>query len=583
MRMDFQIDNIFSFFSALINQLVKDELGLDIQAFVERPKDKKFGDLTTNLAMVLAKQRKENPVKIAEQIVSILEKNNSFSGMNIVKPGFINWRVNPAILRGQVKSILNSEYGRGTPKNKKINIEYVSANPTGPLHAGHARGAVVGDALAGLLDYAGYDVTKEYYINDAGNQIANFAKSLFYRYSKILDDKYDKDTAPKNYADLYPGEYVTELAKKLISQIGDKFYDRPESEWMDYVREFAVREQMENIREDLSALGIKHDVFTSEKELVKNGLVEKCINYLSEKGLIYRGVLTPPKGKQIDDWEAREQLLFKSSLFGDDTDRPLQKSDGSWTYFATDIAYHFDKFNRGFDELVDFWGADHGGYIKRMSAAIEAITGKRDLFSVKICQLVKFIDNGVEVKMSKRAGTFITARDVIDKVGKDVVRFIMLTRKDDANLDFDFEKVVEQNKENPVFYVQYALARTYSVLRQFMTVFNISGFPDLDGADLSVLASEQELALMMTLAEFPKVIELAANLREPHRLAFYLYDVAGAFHALWNSGKSDLQLRFINESDYGTSLGKLALVLAAQKIIETGLNIIGVTPVKELR
>lgn len=576
--------NVFLYFSDLIKEILKAENVETDNVLVERPKDKNFGDLTTNIAMVLAKREKRNPIEIAEDIKNLLKKHDAFENISVAKPGFINWKINKDILRKQIFEILNTDYGRPPAKNKKINIEYVSANPTGPLHAGHARGAVVGDALANLLIYAGYDVTKEYYINDAGNQIINLSRTLYYRYAQILDKKFGKHTVPDELGEnMYPGDYMIDLAEKLIDEENDRFYEKPESEWLEFLRIFAVKHQMEIIKEDLKALGIQHDIFTSEKSLVDNGMVEKCIEFLKEKGLIYYGTLTPPKGKKIDDWEAREQLLFRSSQFGDDTDRPLQKSDGSWTYFATDIAYHFDKFNRGFDELIDFWGADHGGYVKRMASAITALTGRSDLFSVKICQLVKFMDNGKEVKMSKRAGTFITARDVIDKVGKDVVRFIMLTRKDDANLDFDFNKVVEQTKENPVFYVQYALARTYSVLKQFRETFNLNGEIDCNSADLSFIESPQEFELTQVLSEWPKLVELAAKLREPHRIAFYLYDLAGAFHSLWNSGKAELRLRFINEKDFASSLAKVVLVLATQKIIETGLKIIGVTPVKELR
>ncbi len=579
------MQDLSSFFIKKIFSAVQAKYKIDaFDVTIEKPKEKSFGDFSTNIAMVLCKKLNIAPRQLAEEIVDTLNNDNSFKSLNTAGPGFINWFVSDDILRKQLSFVLSDEFhNKKTRNGKMINIEYVSANPTGPLHAGHARGAVVGDALARILDYVGYNVTKEYYINDAGNQIVNLAKSLYYRYAQILDEKLGNSTVPAELPDdMYPGDYIIDMAITLNNEYGDKFYQKSENEWLPFFSDYAVNQQMEIIKQDLLSLDIKHDVFTSEKDIVNKGAVEECIDFLKSKDLVYYGKLQKPKGKLLDDWEEREQLLFRSSKFGDDVDRPLQKSDGTWTYFATDIAYHKDKIERGFDELVDFWGADHGGYIKRMSSAIEAITGRNDVFSVKICQLVKFMDGDKEVKMSKRAGTFITVRDIIEKVGKDVIRFIMLTRKDDAYLDFDFDKVVEQSKENPVFYVQYALARTYSVLNQFIETFNLTEVPDIGTANLKLIDSEQEFNLIKELADWNNQAAIAAKLREPHRVSFYLYSVASAFHSLWNSGKSEHRLRFVNENDYESSLAKLALVIATQKTIETGLSVVGVTPVREL-
>ncbi len=579
------MQDLSSFFAKKIFSAVQTKYEIDdFNVTIEKPKEKSFGDFSTNIAMVLCKRLNMAPRQLAEEIVDTLNNDNSFKSLNTAGPGFINWLVSDDILRKQLSFVLSDEFhNKKTRNGKTINIEYVSANPTGPLHAGHARGAVVGDALARILDYIGYNVTKEYYINDAGNQIVNLAKSLYYRYAQILDKKLGNSTVPAELPDdMYPGDYIIDMAINLNNEYGDKFYQKPENEWLPFFSDYAVNKQMEIIKQDLLSLDIKHDVFTSEKDIVNKGAVEECIDFLKSKDLVYYGKLQKPKGKLLDDWEEREQLLFRSSKFGDDVDRPLQKSDGTWTYFATDIAYHRNKIERGFDELVDFWGADHGGYIKRMSSAIEALTGRNDVFSVKICQLVKFMDGDKEVKMSKRAGTFITVRDIIEKVGKDVIRFIMLTRKDDAYLDFDFDKVVEQSKENPVFYVQYALARTYSVLNQFIETFSLTEYPDINAANLKLIDSEQEFNLIKELADWNNQAAIAAKLREPHRISFYLYSVASAFHSLWNSGKSEHRLRFVNENDYESSLAKLALVIATQKTIETGLSVVGVTPVREL-
>lgn len=570
--------HIFGEYGDIVRSLLG-ELCADCDVIVEAPRDRSFGDLTTNLAMILAKKLKRSPLDIAEEIKNILQKDDRFVGISVAKPGFINWRISDQIAVQHMKSILTTEYGkRNIGNGKKINIEYVSANPTGPLHAGHARGAIVGDALARLMQYVGFDVTKEYYINDAGNQINYLAQSVYFRYAQLIDP----DNTPKEPADyMYPGDYIIDIAKEILDAHGDVFYKKDESEWMPLFKQCAIDNIMSCIKHDLNDLDVIHDVFTSEKGLVDAGRVDSCIQFLRDNGLIYNGTLPKPKGQEIDDWEEREQLLFRSTQFGDSVDRPLQKSDGTWTYFATDIAYHFDKFNRGFNDMVDFWGADHGGYVKRMTAATKAITNNAATLSVRLCQLVKFVENGKEVKMSKRAGTFISVRDILDKVGKDIIRFVMLSRKDDSPLEFDFAKVVEQSRENPVFYVQYALARTHSVEKQYIELF---GEYEFDYDAISAYSySDEELAVLKTLMEWPLHVELAVKHNEPHRIVFFLCSVAAAFHSLWNAGKADLRLRFIDSNDKDASLCRLALIIATRKILQSGLNIIGVTAIEELR
>ncbi len=546
---------------------------------VDPPKEESFGDFSTNIAMVLAKKVGKKPVEFAAEIVEKMKANADFIDISIKGPGFINWRVPNALLKKQVQDILDKDYGKiDLGKGTKINIEYVSANPTGLLHAGHARGAISGDVLANLLSFVGYDVMKEYYINDAGKQIEILAKSLHHRYMELFGKA---NGELPDWA--YPGDYLIDTAKKLAEKHSDSFVNKKdESEWLEFFKEFAIADMMAMIKTDLDALGIHHDVFSSEKKLVSDGAVEQAVDFLEKKGLIYRGVLDIPKGKEPDDWEPREQLLFRSTAFGDEVDRPLQKSDGSWTYFASDIAYHKNKIDRGFDEMIDFWGADHGGYVKRMQAAVSAISNNEKRLDVKISQIVRFMDNGREVRMSKRSGTFITARDVIDSVGKDVIRFIMLTRRDDAPLDFDFKKVVEQSRDNPVFYVQYAYARTHSVFRQFMQTFTDKNLQDaIANSDLDLLEDE-DMVMVKTLCDYPRQIVMAARNKEPHRIAFYLSDVAAKFHSLWNQGKENTLLRFIVADDYNKTCAKMTLLRAVQNVIESAFAIIGVTPVKEL-
>ncbi|MFC6688052.1 arginine--tRNA ligase [Jhaorihella thermophila] len=547
---------------------------------VEPPRDTAHGDMATNAAMVLAKAARRKPRDIAEALAPRLATDARIEVAEVAGPGFINLRLAPGVWRGIVAGILEHgiDYGRSDMgAGQKVNVEYVSANPTGPLHVGHTRGAVFGDALASLLDYTGHDVTREYYINDGGAQVDVLARSVYLRYLEALGQEvaFEEGT--------YPGDYLIPVGQKLAEMKGDRWVGQPESVWLAEIREFATDEMMALIREDLAALGVVMDVFFSEKSLYGTGRIEAAIEALREKGLIYRGVLEPPKGKMPEDWEPREQLLFRSTAHGDDVDRPIQKSDGSWTYFAPDIAYHYDKITRGFDQLIDVFGADHGGYVKRMKAAVSALSDGRVPLDIKLTQLVKLWKNGEPFKMSKRAGNFVTLRDVVDQVGPDVTRFVMLTRKNDAPLDFDFDKVLEQSRENPVFYVQYAHARVMSVMRKAAEAGIAADDATLRAADLSKLSHEAEIAVAKKLAEWPRLVEIAARLHEPHRIAFYLYELAGDFHALWNRGNDLPELRFLQEGDAATSQAKMALARAVAVVISAGLGILGVEPAQEMR
>jgi arginyl-tRNA synthetase len=500
----------------------------------------------------------------------------------IAGPGFLNLRLSDAYWADQLGDILRagSSYGDSDMgKGVTVNVEYVSANPTGPMHVGHARGAVVGDALAGLLEKAGFGVSREYYINDAGAQVDVLARSAYLRYREALGETI---TIPEG---LYPGEYLIPLGQEIAKADGKVWLDKPEAEWLPHFRKTAIDAMMALIREDLAALGVKHAVFTSERALVEGGKVQAALDYLTERGLIYEGVLEPPKGKTPDDWEPRPQTLFKATEFGDDVDRPLKKSDGSWTYFASDIAYHWDKFRRGFPVMIDVWGADHGGYVKRMAAAVKAVTEGKGSLDVKLCQMVNLMKDGEPYKMSKRAGTFVTLREVVDEVGKGVVRFIMLCRKNDAQLDFDLIKVLEQSRDNPVFYVQYAHARAHSVIRHGLEMFpgqDLSGLA-LSSTALGRLNDPAELALIRLMAGWPRLVESAAEAHEPHRVAFYLNDLAAGFHGLWNKGKDDVTLRFLQADDSELSLARLALLRAVTYVIASGLAVFGVEPLEEMR
>ncbi len=547
---------------------------------VEPPRDAAHGDMATNAAMVLAKPAKMKPRDIADVLAGKLAEDGRITSAEVAGPGFLNLRLAPTVWQGVLAAVLEqgTDYGRSTMgQGQKVNVEYVSANPTGPLHVGHTRGAVFGDALASLLAYSGHDVTREYYINDGGAQVDVLARSAYERYREA------NGLSPEIAEGLYPGDYLIPIGEALKEKYGDSLIDKPESEWLEDLREFSTDTMMDLIRADLKALGVEMDVFFSEKSLYGTGRIEAALASLTDKGLIYEGVLEPPKGKKPEDWEPREQTLFKSTEHGDDVDRPVKKSDGSWTYFAPDIAYHYDKVSRGFDALIDVFGADHGGYVKRMKAAVSALSDGKVPLDIKLTQLVKLWKNGEPFKMSKRAGNFVTLRDVVDQVGPDVTRFVMLTRKNDAPLDFDFDKVLEQSRENPVFYVQYAHARVMSVLRRAAEAGIAADDATLTGADLSKNDHASELTVAKKLAEWPRLVEIAARTNEPHRVAFYLYELAGDFHALWNKGNDETQLRFIQDGDVATSQSKIALARAVSVVISAGLGILGVTPAQEMR
>ncbi len=557
--------------------------GLDTAAVaVEPPRDAAHGDMATNAAMVLARPAGLPPRQIAEGLAPRLAADARVTGASVAGPGFLNLTLAPAVWQGEVAAILaaGGDYGRATlGRGLRVNVEFVSANPTGPMHVGHARGAVVGDALARLLAFAGWEVTREYYINDGGAQVDVLARSAYERYREA------HGLEPEIREGLYPGDYLIAVGEALRQTYGTALLDRPESEWLVTVRDFAIRRMMAVIREDLALLGVTMDVYSSERALYGTGRIEAAIERLRAQGLIYEGVLEPPKGKTPEDWEPRQQTLFRSTAHGDDVDRPVRKSDGSWTYFAPDIAYHWDKIGRGFDQLIDIFGADHGGYVKRMKAAVAALSDNRVALDIKLIQLVRLLKGGQPFKMSKRAGTFVTLRDVVEQAGADVTRFIMLTRKNDVALDFDFDRVLEQSRENPVFYVQYAHARARSVLRRAAAegAGQQAGQGAGQGPDLARLDHPAEIALMRRLAEWPRLVEIAARANEPHRVAFYLQEVAAEFHGLWNRGNEEPALRFLHEGDPVTTAAKIALVGATAVVIATALGILGVTPVEEMR
>jgi arginyl-tRNA synthetase len=557
--------------------------GLDpSNVVVELPRNPDHGDLATNAAMVLAKAAGMKPRDLAAQIGPRIEALTEVSTVEIAGPGFINLRLAPGAWSKELRAILIAGADYGTSQvgaNETVNVEYVSANPTGPMHVGHCRGAVVGDALANVLAKAGYAVTREYYINDAGAQVQTLARSLHLRYREALGESI---TIPDGW---YPGDYLVPVAQEIARRDGDKWVALDESDWLEPFRAIAADAMMVLIREDLAALGIQHDVFFSEKALHEAGQITEALEDFARKDLTYKGVLAPPKGKEPEDWEPREQTLFRATQFGDDTDRPLQKSDGAWTYFAADIAYHRDKFTRGFRHMVDVWGADHGGYIKRMKAAVSALSDGEAELDVRITNLVKLMRAGEPVKMSKRSGDFITLREVVDEVGRDVTRFMMLTQKPESPLDFDFEKVTEQSKDNPVFYVQYAHARVRSVMRRAA-----QEAPSIDlavdalaEAPLENLSHSAELTVIRQMSLWPSVVENAARAHEPHRVAYFLYDLAAAFHALWNQGTEASELRFLIEENPELTRARLALLQGVAGVIASGLGVLGVEPVEEMR
>ena len=564
--------------------------GIDLsRVVVEPPRDAAHGDMATNAAMVLAKEARAKPRDLAEQIAARLRTDDLIASVDVAGPGFINLTLKPSAWSDALRTVLRegASYGRSAiGAAEKVNVEYVSANPTGPMHVGHCRGAVFGDALASLLAFAGYDVTREYYINDAGAQVDVLALSAFLRYREALGENIGE--IPEG---LYPGDYLKPVGQALAAEYGDRLLTMPEGQWLPAVRAKAIAMMMAEIKGDLAALNIKHDIFFSERSLIDTGnnRVTETIDYLRSKGDIYEGRLPPPKGGPVEDYEDREQTLFRATAFGDDVDRPLIKSDGSYTYFASDIAYHRDKFERGFSNLIDVFGADHGGYIKRMQAAVKAISAGRATLDVKVVQLVRLLRNGEPVKMSKRSGEFITLREVVDEVGRDAVRFMMLFRKNDAVLDFDLAKVIEQSRENPVFYVQYGHARGHSVFRNAREV--IPDLPEeaesravfLADAAVERLTDPAELDLLRRLALYPRMMEAAAAAHEPHRIAFYLYDLASEFHALWTRGRDLPYLRFIINNDAEMTKARLALVQGVVSVLASGLAVLGVHAPDEMR
>lgn len=583
--------NIFSIYREYIESAVEELAkagklpeGLDTSRLTaEPPRDPSHGDISTNAAMLLAKPAGMKPRDIAGMMAAALREVEGVSEVEIAGPGFINMRLGDSIWHDCLKEAIGQGAGYGASDHgagRKVNVEYVSANPTGPLHIGHARGTVFGDVLAALLDKAGYDVTKEYYVNDAGSQVDTLARSAHLRYCEALGR--DIGEIPEG---LYPGGYLKPVGRALADLHGDKWLDAPESEWLADVRAFTIDAMMDLIREDLAALGVHQEVFTSERKLVEDGMVDAGLKTLEDMGHIYTGVLEPPKGKKPEDWEPRPQTLFRATDFGDDVDRPLKKSDGSWTYFASDIANHLDKFRRGFAEMIDVWGADHAGYVKRMQAAVKAISAGAGELDVKICQIVRLMDKGEPMKMSKRAGTFVTLRELVDEVGPEVVRFHMLTRKNDAQMDFDLTAVTEKTRDNPIFYVQYASARSHSSRRQALKYFpnHDMSLQALAATPISCLTDESELGLIKMIAGWPRLVEAAADAHEPHRIAYYLYELAALLHAFWDKGSKDSSLRIVQEDNEKLTMARLALVQGVQTVIGSGLGIFGIEPVEEMR
>ena len=549
------------------------------QITVEPPKDSRHGDMATNAAMVLSKSVETKPREIAKIISESLSQNEIVLSVDIAGPGFINISLSEACWHSLLSSVLLNgiNFGRSNiGSSKKVNVEFVSANPTGPLHVGHTRGAVFGDALASLLSYSGYEVTREYYINDGGAQVDVLARSVFLRYQEA----FGKEVVFEDGT--YPGDYLIPIALKLKDKVGDAYLQKSEDKWLPEFRDYAVQAMMDLIKSDLDLLGIEMDTYFSEKSLYDSGQIEAALDRLKNNGLIYKGILEPPKGKKTEDWEPREQTLFKSTLHGDDVDRPVLKSDGTWTYFAPDIAYHFDKITRGFDLLIDIFGADHGGYVKRMKAAVSALSNGEVPLDIKLCQLVKLYQNGEPFKMSKRAGNFVMLRDLVEQVGPDVTRFVMLTRKNDAALDFDFQKVLEQSRENPVFYVQYAHARIKSVIRKAEELDIDISDRDLSETNLTGLTHSSELSLIKKIAEWPRLVEVAARLYEPHRIAFYLFDLSSQLHAHWSKGSDNPDLRFLHNDNLVKTQSKIALARAVSIVISSGLAILGVKPAEKM-
>ena len=556
--------------------------GLDLsKVAVELPKDPSHGDVASSVAMVLARPAGMRPLELAQMVAEVLWAADRFDEVAAAPPGFVNMRMRPAFWQATIPAIMRAgkDFSRSNlGEGRNVDVEYCSANPTGPLHVGHARGTVFGDALASILERVGYKVTREYYVNDAGAQVDTLARSLHLRYREYLGEEIG--AMPDGF---YPGLYLVRTAEALAARDGHKWLGQDEAVWLEALKRFAVDAQLQVIKDDLAALGVQHDLFLSERSLIDDGTMDAALRRLDGLDLLYTGELPPPKGKPQEDWEPRAQLLFRATAFGDDVDRPLKRSNGAWTYFAADLGCHFSKLERGHAWLVDVFGADHGGYTKRMKAAVKALSQGRVDLDVRLCQLVSLMDDGKPLKMSKRAGRIVTMRDVIDEVGKDAMRFMLLTRKNDAPLEFDLAKVVEQSRDNPVFYVQYAHARIRSVFRQAAHRDLHHVTHDLAHADLTLLVDPAELALLRRTALLPRIVVQAAIHAEPHRIAFWLMELAAELHGLWTKGSEDENLRFLVEGEPERSRARLAMLEAVRIVLAQGLDILGVTPVDELR
>ena len=579
------MSQIYSHIKEIITKSASVSLNLDhktlneINFSVEKPNEEKNGEISTNISLIIQKLAKESSLDIANKITLELKKCSEFIKVEVAKPGFINLWLDNSMWQSFLKSslklddLIDCNIGNG----RSVNVEYVSANPTGPLHVGHCRGAVFGDVLSNLLQKTGHKVTKEYYINDAGSQIKNLTNSVFIRYQELLGEKFSEYPD-----DFYPGDYLMPVAQYFVSTHNTKLLEMNDEERFSLIKPYTVNFMINLIKEDLAALSINQDIFISEQDLVNEGKIDKAIKALEKSNLIYEGVLDPPKGKKPDDWEPRPQMLFKSTNYGDEVDRPLQKSNKEWTYFANDIAYHFDKYKRGSTHLIDILGADHGGYVKRMTAAVAALSDNKALFTAKLCQMVKLTRDGKQVKMSKRSGEFITLREVIDEVGSDSIRFMMLYRKNEAPLEFDFTKVTEQSKDNPVFYVQYAHARISSVINK-LNENNFKHVPsEFNNIDFALIENKYELDLIKKIADWNKVIESATNLQEPHRIAYYLYELSSVFHTLWSQGKINSNLKFIIPNNENLTFARIGLLTLTQRTIKSGLDLLGVSAPHEM-
>ena len=580
------MSQIYSHIKEIISNSASISLNLDrktideIDFSIEKPNEEKNGEISSNISLIIQKLVGENPIDIANKIVLELKKCSEFIKVDVAKPGFINLWLDSSKWQNYLKNslelddLIDCNIGNG----RTVNVEYVSANPTGPLHIGHCRGAVFGDVLSNLLQKTGHQVTKEYYINDAGSQIKNLTNSVFIRYQELIGKKFSEYPD-----DFYPGDYLVPVAQHFASTYNSKLLEMNDEERFLLIKPFTINFMMNLIKEDLAAISIHQDIFISEQDLVSNGKIDEAIKALKKSNLIYEGVLEPPKGKKPDDWEPRPQMLFKSTKYGDEVDRPLQKSNKEWTYFANDIAYHFDKYQRGSNHLVDILGADHGGYVKRMTAAVAALSDNKASFTAKLCQMVKLTRNGKQIKMSKRSGEFITLREVIDEVGSDSIRFMMLYRKNEAPLEFDFTKVTEQSKDNPVFYVQYAHARISSVISK-LNENNFSHMPsNFENIDFTLIDNKYELDLVKKIADWNKTIESATNLHEPHRIAYYLYELSSVFHSLWSQGKIDPNLKFIIPNNETLTFARIGLLTLTQRTIKSGLDLLGVSSPHEMK